>query len=96
MTPPPAASLSDRRDFEMTKKTFSGEIDRFGMTRIHFTLPGSEPHAAATEQHYEPRQTCELRRIKVGTALAMRPSQPGWADLRKIRSSALHFGSATI
>ena len=48
MTPPPAASLSDRRDFEMTKKTFSGEIDRFGMTGIQLTLPGSKHHAAAT------------------------------------------------
>jgi hypothetical protein len=66
------------------------------MTRILFTLPGSEPHAAATQQHYEPRQTRELRRIKVGMALAMRPKPAGWADLLKICSSALHFGSATI
>jgi hypothetical protein len=48
MTPAPTASLSDRRDFEMTKKTFSGEIDRFGTTSIQFTLPRSKHHAAAT------------------------------------------------
>ncbi|MBH5398188.1 hypothetical protein HZZ13_10345 [Bradyrhizobium sp. CNPSo 4010] len=31
----------------MTKNTFSGEIDRSGMTRIQVTLPGSRHHATA-------------------------------------------------
>jgi hypothetical protein len=67
------------------------------MTRILFTLPGSEPHAAATQQHYEPRQTRELRRIKVGMGIG-HAAKASWLGrfAEDLCSSALHFGSATI
>ncbi|MGT2500985.1 hypothetical protein ACVOMS_09525 [Bradyrhizobium guangxiense] len=81
----------------MTKKTFSGEIDRFGMTRIQFTLPGSKHHAAATlatlgaEAGLRIAQDQGLRR---GLGRGRRPASR--RTLLKICSSALHFGSATI
>jgi len=46
-----AASLSDRRDFEMTKKTFAGEIDRFGMTGISSPCPAASTTPLPRQQH---------------------------------------------